>query len=272
VDIDRMVTIACAQRDWRLSTGLRVLQERQNDELVSAFLERALDAELAEHNRINRQQAWETAGKAALPRPSNRPLNKLTTEGRRGLLWLDDGSVYEQEDVGGTVVWMVLAGRRESGSRRNVYDQHAELLGDGNDPWLPVDPDDYQDLFDLRDKGRLVAARESIRQAATEAARHPNRRVTVEIDRLDEVSVAEAHQEERVNGFVVDCVHARYFVISKFYADNGKPVPESYADALADAAFDDDMEWGTVSFYDLPLEDWDHLDPNGVYTYAADLG
>src|SRR5579884_3824269 len=122
-----MFTVVCAKRDFGQPTSQSVFERLAKDEIVAAFRDRPLDAELSKVNQLHRVAEWRKLG-APGQRPSERPIGKLTTEGRRAYLWVDDGSVYG-EDLGRPVVWLFGAGQRYSDSdHRDFHHQLGRTL------------------------------------------------------------------------------------------------------------------------------------------------
>jgi hypothetical protein len=150
VDADRMFTVVCARRDFGQPTSRDVFERLAKDEIVAAFRDRPLDAELSTVSLLRRVAEWRKLGKPG-PEPSDRPIGKLTTEGRRAYLWLDDGSVYG-EPLGHPVVWLFGSGQRYSDSDHRDFHHRLgrKLMLDPTDFWRPTLTEDYPALFDLR--------------------------------------------------------------------------------------------------------------------------
>lgn len=265
-----MFTVVCARRDFGQPSSRAVFKHFKNDELVKAFRERPLDAELSEANLLHRVAEWRKLGQPG-PKPSERPIGKLTTEGRRAYLWLDDGSVYG-EKLGREVVWLIGAGQRYDDSPHRDF--HAtlgrELMLDPDDSWRPSIEDDYPALFEMRAEEEFQAGLRAVREAVDHAISHPNTVVPIKLPRL-EASLGEVHWEERAAGAVVDDLHVRYFVLSRRYSGSHEYLPEESALDYADEAFAGLDSWGEVAAADIMLEGLDQLSDADFYCYAADL-
>jgi hypothetical protein len=266
-----MFTVVCAKRDFGKQTSSEVFGSFPNDEIVAAFRDRPLDAELGKSNLLHRLAEWRKLGEHG-DKPGTQEIGKLTTEGWRAYLWLDDGSVYGQS-LGCAVIWLFGRGQRyDDSDHRDFHHQLGRrLILDPTDSWRPTIEEDYPALFTVRAEDELKEGLRAVSEARDYALSHPNTVVPIELPRLV-ASIGEAHWEETVAGVVMDDLHFRYFVLSRLYSGSHEQVAEEMALTYADEAFAGLELWGPIGARDIMLEGLDDLSDADFYCYAADLG
>lgn len=227
VAVYRRVTRQCAKDDWP--------QCQCHDDVARRYAGR----DLYEQFQKQDPQTWYTGDaprdrrRDLRPRqkaPGKRVIGSLKTQGYRGWVWHDDGSMYDvaADFSGFDLHWMIAHGNRRRGDRSDLQTKRLSLLHDPDDTWRPQDSD-YEELLAEHDDGFTERAIAAVQAAVDRAERQHNTVIPIRPGEV-EGSVVHEHDEDEIDGVVVEEINERWLLLSK-QRTGGRPL--TFTDALA---------------------------------------